>query len=306
MRLERRVALRVHAGVVERVRARPGRAGSPPPARTSSSRSAAPRAAPSRDLNSPAFAAVLDDACASAGPDAGDVRQQVVRGGVQVDADLVHAGVDHLVEALLERRLRHVVLVLADADALRIDLHQLGQRILQPARDRDRAAHGEVELGELLARDVAGAVDAGAGLADHHHRHVDARSAGAPRARRPRSRGRRCRCRRRPRGCRPSSPVGQHRRGRGLARRASRGASALEPTYAPDVVDDGELAAGAQARIDAEHRPSGRTARPAAACARSRRTPRSPPRRPPRAAPCGPRSRSTARRARAAPGARRA
>ena len=43
--------------------------------------------------------------------------------------------------------------------------------------------------------------------------------------------------------------------------------------------------------------PSARTAPPAAACARSRRTPRSPPCRPPRAAPCGPRSRSTARRA---------
>ncbi len=68
---------------------------------------------------------------------------------------------------------RDVVLVLADADALRIDLHQLGQRVLQPAGDRDRAADGDVQLGELLARGVAGAVDAGPRLADHHHRHVE-------------------------------------------------------------------------------------------------------------------------------------
>jgi hypothetical protein len=32
------------------------------------------------------------------------------------------------------------VLVLADADRLRIDLDQLGQRVLQPPRDRHRAA----------------------------------------------------------------------------------------------------------------------------------------------------------------------
>ena len=48
-----------------------------------------------------------------------------------------------------------VVLVLADADRLGVDLHQLGQRILQAPGDRDRAAHGEVEVGELLARDLA-------------------------------------------------------------------------------------------------------------------------------------------------------
>ena len=33
-----------------------------------------------------------------------------------------------------------VVLVLADADRLRLDLDQLGQRVLQPPRDRHRAA----------------------------------------------------------------------------------------------------------------------------------------------------------------------
>ena len=46
----------------------------------------------------------------------------------------------------------HVVLVLADADALRVDLHQLGQRVLQPARDAGRAAQAHVDVGHLLAR----------------------------------------------------------------------------------------------------------------------------------------------------------
>jgi hypothetical protein len=51
----------------------------------------------------------------------------------------VHAGGDHAVERLLEQRLVHVVLVLPDADRLGVDLHQLGQRILQAAaRSRPR------------------------------------------------------------------------------------------------------------------------------------------------------------------------
>ena len=77
---------------------------------------------------------------------------------------------------LREQRLVHVVLVLADADALGIDLHQLGQRILQAPRDGDRAAHREVEVGELLARDVARRVDAGARLA-HRRRRTTSRQA---------------------------------------------------------------------------------------------------------------------------------
>ena len=169
-------------------------------------------------LEQPFLGAVVDDGARQRRPDARHVRQQVARRRVHVDAHLVHARIDHGIEALLEARLRHVVLVLPDADALGIDLHQLGQRILQAARDRDGAAHGDVQVGELLARDVAGAVDAGARLADHHHRHVDARSAAAPRARRSRSRARRCRCRRRRRAMFPF-----------FTRSASTGAAAALP-----------------------------------------------------------------------------
>ena len=61
----------------------------------------------------------------------------------------------------------HVVLVLADADGLGVHLDQLRQRVLEAAGNRDGAAHGEVEVGELLAGDIACRVHGCAGLADH-------------------------------------------------------------------------------------------------------------------------------------------
>ena len=110
--------------------------------------------------------AVLDDLLRQRRPYAGDVREERRARGVELDADGVDAALDDLVELLLEQRLVDVVLVLPDADRLGVDLHELGQRILQAARDRDGAAHGEVEIGELLARDVARRIHRRARLAD--------------------------------------------------------------------------------------------------------------------------------------------
>ena len=61
------------------------------------------------------------------------------------------------------------MLVLSDANRLRIDLHELSERILQAPSDRYRAAHGEVEVRELLARDFGSGVDGRAGLAYGDH-----------------------------------------------------------------------------------------------------------------------------------------
>ena len=58
------------------------------------------------------------------------------------------------------------MLILADADGFGINLDQFGERILQAARDGDGSANGEIEIGKLLARNVGSGVDAGAGLAD--------------------------------------------------------------------------------------------------------------------------------------------
>ena len=68
---------------------------------------------------------------------------------------------------LRELRLADVVLVLADADRLRLDAHQLGERILQPPRDRDRAAQRDVEVGKLLRRELGRRVDRRARFGDH-------------------------------------------------------------------------------------------------------------------------------------------
>ena len=75
---------------------------------------------------------------------AGDTLQQRRAGGVQLNSDPVHAAYDHFVELCAQKRLMHVVLVLSNADRLWIDLHQLGQRILQPAAYRNRTTHGQI------------------------------------------------------------------------------------------------------------------------------------------------------------------
>jgi hypothetical protein len=106
---------------------------------------------------------------ASDGPHARHVREQRRRRGVDLDAHAVHAALHHLVEPALELRLVDVVLVLPDADGLRVDLHQLGERVLQAPRDAHRAAQRHVEARELVAREVARRVDRRAALVHHHH-----------------------------------------------------------------------------------------------------------------------------------------
>ena len=102
---------------------------------------------------------------ASVADQARDARQQRRRGRIHVDADRVHAVLDHRIERARQLGLIHIVLILADADRLRIDLHQLGQRILQPARDRDRAAQAHIQLGNSFDGEFRGRIDRGAGFA---------------------------------------------------------------------------------------------------------------------------------------------
>ena len=53
---------------------------------------------------------------------------------------------------MLEARGVHIVLVLAHADALGVNLDEFGQRVGQSAANADGAAHRHVVVGELLAR----------------------------------------------------------------------------------------------------------------------------------------------------------
>ena len=60
------------------------------------------------------------------------------------------------------------MLILAHADRFRIDLHQLRQRILQAACDRNRTAQGNVQVRELLGRQLGCGINGCPGLADDH------------------------------------------------------------------------------------------------------------------------------------------
>ena len=62
----------------------------------------------------------------------------------------------------------HVVLIQADADIGRIDLHQFAERILHPPADGNGAAKRGVVVGQFLAAERAGRIDAGAGFVDDH------------------------------------------------------------------------------------------------------------------------------------------
>ena len=111
---------------------------------------------------------MLDNPLGQLRSDPGHVRQQGTAGRVDVDAYRVDARFHFAFQAATQQCLVHVMLVLADSDGLGIDLDQLGQRVLQPMRDADRAADGDIQLGIFVSGQFAGRIDRRARLADHH------------------------------------------------------------------------------------------------------------------------------------------
>ena len=95
----------------------------------------------------------------------GDTGQERHRCHVDVNTDGVDAVFNDTVEATGQMALVDIVLVLADANGLGFNLHQFGERVLQPARDRHRAAQAHVQVGQFLAGEFAGRIDRCAGLA---------------------------------------------------------------------------------------------------------------------------------------------
>src|SRR5512144_1850706 len=61
-----------------------------------------------------------------------------------------------------------IVLILANADRLRIDLHQLGEWVLEPPSDRHRAAQRDIEVGQFPSGIGRSGVDRSAGLRNDH------------------------------------------------------------------------------------------------------------------------------------------
>ena len=97
----------------------------------------------------PVLLAVGDDIFRHARVQPRDIAQQGDARRVRVHADAVHA----VLEDARENRYTysiHVVLVLPHTDGLGVDLDELRERVLQPARDGDGAALGDVKIGELL------------------------------------------------------------------------------------------------------------------------------------------------------------
>ena len=97
-----------------------------------------------------------------------DTRQQRHRRGIQIRADGVHAVFHHRIERLAELQRTHVMLILAHADGLGIDPHELRERILQTARNRHGPAQRHVEIGELLGGERGRRIHRGAGFRHHH------------------------------------------------------------------------------------------------------------------------------------------
>ena len=110
--------------------------------------------------------AIGDDVGGNRAVQARDAREQGGGRHVHIDADSVDAAFHHAIERAGEGVLVDVVLVLADADRFRFDLHQLGQRILQAAGDGDGAAQADVEIGEFLRRQFGRGIDRRAGFRD--------------------------------------------------------------------------------------------------------------------------------------------
>ncbi len=110
------------------------------------------------------FIAELDDFLGSSFVDAGDIAQQCPGSGVQIYSNPIDATFNHRFQRLMQAILVDIVLILSDTDGLGVELDQLGQRILQAARDGDGSSNGQVEIGELLASDFGSRVDRRAGF----------------------------------------------------------------------------------------------------------------------------------------------
>ena len=111
--------------------------------------------------------AVVDDGLGQGRRDSRHPRQQRHRCGVQVHAHRVDRILDDRIQTARQRPGGDVVLVLPDTDRLRFDLDQFGQRVLQTARDRHRAAQGHVEAGQFVGRVGRGRVHRSAGFTHH-------------------------------------------------------------------------------------------------------------------------------------------
>ena len=87
------------------------------------------------------------------------ITQQRPGGGIQIHTDPVHTAFNHRFQRLMEMALVHVMLILADADRLRIELNKFRQGVLQTTGDGDGPSYRQVQIREFLPGDVGRRVD---------------------------------------------------------------------------------------------------------------------------------------------------
>ena len=99
--------------------------------------------------NLPFFFAIVDDALGDAFGDPGNQRQLIQLSDIKVGADLVDAFLHGVAQAATELLGVDLVVVLPDTQHFGVHLDQFAERILQAARQRNRAAHHGVGLGKF-------------------------------------------------------------------------------------------------------------------------------------------------------------
>ena len=97
--------------------------------------------------------------------DAGHIGKQGKGSRVQVDPYRIDAGLDDSGQTFGKLLLVHVVLILADAHGLGVNLHELRQRVLQAAGDGSRRPLTDIEVGKLFRSQRRCAVDRSPGFA---------------------------------------------------------------------------------------------------------------------------------------------
>ncbi len=95
--------------------------------------------------------AIVNDILCQYRSQTGDISQQVLRSGIDIHTYGIDTELHCLIETMFEFCLVYIVLILSHTDTLRINLHQLGQRIHQSAPDRHGTSHRDILVGELLA-----------------------------------------------------------------------------------------------------------------------------------------------------------
>ena len=120
----------------------------------------------------PVLVAMADNVGGQRWTQTGHIAEQLLAGGVQFDTHPIHTRHDDVIQTALEGIGIHIVLVLADTNGLRIELHQFGQRVHQATANAHRAPDSQVLIGEFFTGHLARRINRGAAFVHKHHRDV--------------------------------------------------------------------------------------------------------------------------------------